>query len=177
HLEITSLETTRNRIFTIAEIHEILYQQQSLKKIPFHEFVKRLIGILSSNKDQNGHPKVKLQLNSLDLNINQAVPLGLMLNEILSRLRNGNGNSLCKSVQLSLDVVRSKEINVNFDIQHLNPKIKKQITQPANYLPATLIKVLCSQLKAEFVHKKNNGIDSFNIYFTKEEKLGSASNI
>ncbi|MDR8394706.1 PAS domain-containing protein, partial [Aliifodinibius sp. S!AR15-10] len=42
HLEITSLETTRNRIFTIAEIHEILYQQQSLKKIPFHEFVKRL---------------------------------------------------------------------------------------------------------------------------------------
>ncbi|MDR8393660.1 hypothetical protein NC796_21075, partial [Aliifodinibius sp. S!AR15-10] len=177
HLEITSLETTRNRIFTIAEIHEILYQQQSLKKIPFHEFVKRLLGILSSNKDQNGHPKVKLQLNSLDLNINQAVPLGLMLNEILSRLRNGNGHITCESVKLSLEMDKQNEVKFKFYIHQFNEAVKDKITQKEKHLPATLIEVLSRQLGATVKFDKLDKTDLINIQFKKKKKLGSSSNI
>ena len=171
------LQTTRNRIFTIAEIHEVLFQQQSLKDIPFHNFLDRLRDILFNGNGRNGHPDIEINCDSLKLNINQAVPLGLMINEILSRLTNGNGTQPCKAIKLSLNIDDKNEVITTLDIQQLDEEIKEKLIKPEEYLPATLINVLTQQLEATLNHTKGMNRDIFKIQFKKEHKKGGASSL
>lgn len=171
------LKTTRNRIFTIAELHEVLFKQQSLKNIPFHSFMDRLRDILFTNNEKNGHPDMEIKCDQLKLNINQAVPLGLMLNEILSRLKNGNGTQNCKAITVSLHIDDKNEVTTELDIQQLNEQIKEKLIKPEEYLPATLIKVLTQQLEATLNHTQDKNSDIFKIQFKKEHKKGAASSL
>lgn len=171
------LKTTRNRIFTIAELHEVLFQQQSLKDIPFHSFMDRLRDILFKSNEKNEHPDIEIKCNQLKLNINQAVPLGLMLNEILSRLKNGNGTQHCKAIKVSLHIDDKNEVTTELDIQQLNEQIKEKLIKSEEYLPATLIKVLTQQLEATLNHTQDKNSDIFKIQFKKEHKKGAASSL
>jgi len=172
-----SLETTRNRIFAIAEIHELLYQQQSLKNIPFQDFLHRLRDILFDERSANGTPPLKLNLDILNLNVNQAVPLGLMVNEIMSRLKNRNGQQVCTQVELSLRVKREKEVNLNIEIHQLKQQVKRIIFQKEKHLTSTLLEVLSNQLGGTLNYASTNGTDSIHIRFKKQKKLGPASNL
>lgn len=76
---------SQNRAQSMALIHERLYRSTDLKKINFGEYITTLANemFLSYVKDPN---RVTLQINIEDLmvEINTAIPLGLMVNELLS---------------------------------------------------------------------------------------------
>lgn len=166
------LETTRNRIFTIAEIHEILFQQQSLKDIPFHDFIDRICEILFSNVE-----KVEIKSSELKLNINQAVPFGLMINEILSRLKNVNGEYACESINLSLGINEENKVTLELKIQRLDPQVKEKLIHPEEHLPAKLIDALTRQLNAAIEYTEANSMDIIKVQFQKRYKKGASSNL
>jgi two-component sensor histidine kinase len=176
-LNVIPLETTCNRIFAIAEIHEVLFQQQSLKDIPFHHFLDRLISVIFRDANTNHYPNVEHSCSELSLNINQAVPFGLIINEILSRLKNNNGHASCEDVQLSMDINDQGEVSATFQIRQLEQEIKKKITNAEKYLPATLIQVLSQQLDALLEHSNQGNTTLINIQFQKKELTGASSNV
>jgi len=171
------LEATRNRIFTIAEIHELLFQQQSLQNIPFHSVLHRLQKIHFKNNGENGYPHVEIECEELKLNINQAVPLGLMINEILSRLKNKNGTLTCDKIRLSLNISDENEVTAKFSIQQLNQEMKEKLINTEKYLPATLIQVLTQQLEATLDHSQDKNWVLFKVQFQKKNKKGAANSI
>ncbi|GAB4316982.1 MAG: hypothetical protein Kow0019_17840 [Methanobacteriaceae archaeon] len=84
--EVTNIfKESQNRAKSMALIHQRLYQSEDLKRIDFGEYAQALsvdlFNTYATNKD-----KIKLDINveSLKLDINTAIPLGLILNEILS---------------------------------------------------------------------------------------------
>ncbi len=78
-------EVSQSRIRSMALIHEKLYQSESLSKINFSEYVKNLVGYLfSMYQVQSSTVKCNLDLEEHFLDINRAIPLALIINEIVS---------------------------------------------------------------------------------------------
>lgn len=74
-----ALILSRKRIKSTALIHELLYKSESFSNVNFNDYIKELFGLLRINEN------IMLQLdgNIIKLDIIKAMPLGLMLNEIM----------------------------------------------------------------------------------------------
>lgn len=83
----SKLNEVRSRIFSIAKIHETMYEQEDVVKIRFDEFLESLFGALPQKRIQNG-TDVTFEMNVLPvlLNLNQAVPFGMAVNELMNVL-------------------------------------------------------------------------------------------
>jgi PAS domain S-box-containing protein len=79
------LRDSRDRIRSMALIHEKLYGSHNLSSIDFSEYIASLLSHLSSSYGGNsGRIAVRTDIESLSLNIDVAIPLGLMMNEIVT---------------------------------------------------------------------------------------------
>jgi hypothetical protein len=73
------------RIRAMAIIHEKLYQSRDLGKINVEEYVRVLIGYLADlYRDQTKNIAIEIQVDRLSMDIDTAIPCGLIINEIAS---------------------------------------------------------------------------------------------
>lgn len=76
---------SQSRARSMALIHERLYQSSDLKRINFGEYIRTLaIEIFHTYAADDGRLKLKMDVDDLMLDINTTVPLGLILNELVS---------------------------------------------------------------------------------------------
>ncbi len=76
---------SRNRIRSMALIHEKLYQSPDMSRIPFHDYVRSLMHELFSAHNALGRRiELDLQMSEMDLTIEAAVPCGLIVNELVT---------------------------------------------------------------------------------------------
>ncbi|MBD2664533.1 hypothetical protein B6N60_03861 [Richelia sinica FACHB-800] len=74
-----------NRIRTMALIHEQLYESDELAKINVSEYIPDLVNNLLRSYNIGFHTiELKLQIDKLYLDIDRAVPCGLIINELIS---------------------------------------------------------------------------------------------
>lgn len=80
-----AIEDSKLRIQTMSSIHEKLYQSDTLTNIDFKGFAEDLIQRISASmqgKEQN--IELHFNIQSAELNINMAIPCGLILNELIT---------------------------------------------------------------------------------------------
>jgi two-component sensor histidine kinase/PAS domain-containing protein len=75
---------SQNRIRSMALIHEKLYQSGTLSRISFGEYVRDLADFILRSYGQGKHVQVDVDFADIWLDINAAVPCGLILNELLT---------------------------------------------------------------------------------------------
>lgn len=76
---------SQNRVRTMALIHERLYQSRDLAKVDFGEYIKKLISVLLRSYDINmGNIELKYNFSEVFLGIDEAIPCGLIINELVS---------------------------------------------------------------------------------------------
>jgi PAS domain S-box-containing protein len=76
---------SENRIHTIALIHESLYQSTNISNINFRDYVEVLVeDIMNSFGVSTNKVKTILKLGDYNLGIETAIPLGLIINELVS---------------------------------------------------------------------------------------------
>lgn len=79
------LNESQNRIKSMALIHEKLYQSKDIILIDFSEYVNGLISHLA--RSYGSHlisVDIKLNIKNVSLNIDKAIPCGLIINELVS---------------------------------------------------------------------------------------------
>jgi PAS domain S-box-containing protein len=82
---IAKYKESENRIHTIALIHESLYQSTNISNINFRDYVEILIeDIINSYGVSTNKIKTTLELGNYNLGIETAIPLGLIINELIS---------------------------------------------------------------------------------------------
>ena len=74
----------RNRIRTISLVHEKLYKSTDYGNINVKEYINMLVENLIDTYSINKEVKLKLDLEVQHFNLNTIIPLGLLLNEIIS---------------------------------------------------------------------------------------------
>jgi PAS domain S-box-containing protein len=76
---------SQNRARSMALIHERLYQSTDLKSIDFGEYITSLSNeLFNTYKADSGFIKLKIDVEDIFLDINTAIPLGLIVNELVT---------------------------------------------------------------------------------------------
>jgi len=77
------LRETAEKVRYISHIHEDFYSFPNLSRINFSGYLKKLVGELYSNYGRGTDIVFRLNLSDEFLDINQAIPLGIIFNELL----------------------------------------------------------------------------------------------
>ncbi len=82
---VESLRQSRDRIKSIALIHEKLYRSKDLARVDFPEYVRDLVASLFRSYEMSSR-NVKLRVNVGDvrMNIDRAIPCALIINELVA---------------------------------------------------------------------------------------------
>ena len=79
------LRESRNRIRSMALIHEQLYNSKDLARIDFSEYAKELVHYLGRSFDLVGKGiELQLAVDSQSLPVDQAIPCGMIINELVA---------------------------------------------------------------------------------------------
>lgn len=78
-------QQSANRVKSMALIHNQLYQSTSLEKIDFADYIEALASYLFQSYGVNRNLiELKIDVEPISLNLDTAIPCGLLLNELLS---------------------------------------------------------------------------------------------
>jgi two-component sensor histidine kinase len=152
------IRESESRIQTMAIIHEKLYQSDNLTQISFREYISELIDFIYTvyNVDKE---KINYTIAETDirLDINTAVPLGLIINELIcNSLKHAFSEKENGAIFIQLTAIASKEYELmirdtgkglpeNFDIKK------------ASTLGLKLIQTLARQLEGSLVFENHAG--------------------
>lgn len=78
------IKSSQLRIKAIANVHEMLYESETFSQISFKDYIIRLTKSIQKTAESNNFkPEFVINVDDVFLNINQAIPTGLILNELL----------------------------------------------------------------------------------------------
>ncbi|MRH99752.1 histidine kinase [Kriegella sp. EG-1] len=82
---IEALEEGKSRVKAMALIHQKLYQHDDLSVIEMQGYIESLINSVQSVYKKGGHNiNITIDAEGVELDIDRAIPFGLMLNELVS---------------------------------------------------------------------------------------------
>nr|WP_069129896.1 PAS domain S-box protein [Rhodohalobacter halophilus] len=165
------LNSSINRIKSMALIHEQLYQSENFSDISLKENILKQTESIFDVFDDEYSTDIDLQLDldDVSIGINQAMPVGLLVNEILiNSLKHAfkgreNGKVYINLKQIDERVILNISDNgVGFDSENRDP----------SSLGHTLIDTFISQLEADVELSTIDGT-SYNISFKVNDQNGS----
>lgn len=145
----------QNRIRSMAIIHERLYLEDNINLISSNDFFAQLIDELSSSIKTNKHIAVSHKIADAHLFIDFAIPLGLILNELIT-------NSYKHAFQDTSDGLIQVEFQVHEDqckfIYTDNGLGFDPSSVPSTSFGIELINILVSQIDAQMKISTVNGV-------------------
>ena len=78
------IRESQNRIKSMSFIHESLYQTTNFSSIKFYEYIEKLSRNLVQTYAFEKDIKLETKLEKVDVSLDQAIPCGLILNELIS---------------------------------------------------------------------------------------------
>jgi two-component sensor histidine kinase len=79
------LQESQNRVRSMALLHEKLYQSNDLAKIEFGDYIRKLVyGLFHTYAVSSDSIILKINAENIYLDINTAIPCGLIINELVS---------------------------------------------------------------------------------------------
>ncbi len=74
----------RNRLDSIATVHELIYKAKSYSHINFKEYLNQIIDHISDSYNSIKHIKIIKGITEMDVDISAAIPLALIVNELIT---------------------------------------------------------------------------------------------
>jgi PAS domain S-box-containing protein len=82
---IEMFQDNRDRITSMALVHEQLYQSKDLANVNFGAYIRKLVNSLSSSRETDaGKVILEIEIEDVTLGVNTAIPCGLIINELVS---------------------------------------------------------------------------------------------
>lgn len=155
---------SQNRIRSMALVHEKLYQSSNLSQINFYDYCETLALLLFRSYGVNSN-KIKFTMlgEHVTLSIENAVPCGLMINELISNcLKHAFTGRDAGEIKCSVEVIGEKiRISVADNGVGLPPLFDIEKTES---LGLKLVKTLVRQINGELQFSTDHGV-RFSISF------------
>ncbi len=165
---IDLLKESQNRIKTMSFIHESLYQAKNFSTVNFGEYIHQLTSnLFLSYGPQGNKVALKRKIKNVVLNLDLAIPCGLIVNELVSNaLKYAFVDNKSGELTISLDEDKKKGIKicVSDNGSGLSKKINFRNTKT---LGLQLVIVLVNQLKGKIQLDNKKGA-KFTITFNRQ---------
>lgn len=165
-----ALTDSQVRIQSIALVHEMLYESESLAYIKYDKYINDLLKAISSmHMSEEKSIEIMTNVQPIALSINQAIPFSLLITELIVNAYKHAFNGE-KAGKIQLDVQMEGDM-VNMVLKDDGHGVDINEFNNSDSLGATLIKTLSSQLKADFqiVDNSNMRGSKFQVRF---ERIG-----
>lgn len=170
------LANSELRVKSIALIHEKLYQSESFSDIGFRSYIEDLVKAIQATNKTEKDISVLLECEDISLNVNQALPCALILNELIT---NATIHAFTDRKKGFIRVVLREEDDCIFAMIEDNGKgLPEDFEQRSRSMGYTIIKTLIAQLQAEFsLSNRLDGGTHAEFSFRKSNIKGSTSTL
>lgn len=156
---------SQNRVHSIGIVHQKLYQGENLGAIEMKDYFINLSESILDSFGANKRVQVECAMNTLNLDIDTAVPLGLIVNELLTNtIKYAFPDGRSGKVQIKLE----QAANGNLQMLVSDNGVGKSGTINGTGFGGQLVSLLTQQLGGTIKEENNNGTHiSFEFKTTK----------
>lgn len=105
-----------NRIMTMAIIHRKLYQSDDLSQVNMDAYIKELIDEILSSHSSDRNITTTITTNNIFIGLKTVVPLGLLLNELLSNsFKHAFNNEKSGEINIELATISNTEFKMIYN--------------------------------------------------------------
>lgn len=148
---------SRNRVMSIAMVHERLYKKDNLSKINLKQYLSELVQELMKSFPVNSQQiNIIEELEKIELEITKAVPVGLIVNEtITNSLKHAFASSIqTPTIKIKMQIIYDR---IQICITDNGVGFSDSTKRKDSALGLSLIESLCDQIDAEVVFKNDIG--------------------
>lgn len=160
-------DDSQNRIKSMASIHELFYKSETLDKLNFESYVKKLVGDL--NYTYSGHQKsvsIDVDLKNVYLNLDLAIPLGLIINEIISNALKYGFDKVSSQNRIDICCLKKNKAKFTMLIGDNGKGCPNILSEKySNSLGITIITSLVEQIDGEIKQVKEDEGTYFELSF------------
>jgi PAS domain S-box-containing protein len=163
------LQESRNRIVSMSLIHEKLYQVTDLARITFTDYARELAQALFRSYGVNqANVALTIKGNDLTLDINRAVPCGLIINEVVSNsLKYAFPKGRRGAIRLALRLDQAQQCH--FILSDNGVGMPQDFeSRPRSSLGLTLIERLAEQLQGTLERSSSAQGTTYRLTFPRE---------
>ena len=160
------LKSNQNRVKSMALIHEKLYQVDDLSLIDYNNYVSELVQKLIKTYNKEGYEiDFKFHSEPFDITIETAIPLGLLLNEIISNsLKHAFKEQPHAEIHLTITHLNNNTYSLNIGDNGIG--FKENINyKDSNSLGVMLVQKMTKQLNGTIEKCTLNKGTHYNITF------------
>ncbi|WP_125723534.1 sensor histidine kinase [Flavobacterium ustbae] len=165
-LAISTIKNSQNRIYAMSLIHQRLYREDNVSMIDMPEYCNELVEYLKESFNAE-YIDFKVQVDSIELDISQAIALGLIINEVITNsikyaFKNTENSRISLALsEISQDYYRLHISDNGIGIQDI------EALQNSDSFGMTLINGLSNTLEGDLSITNENGV-SFQLTFKKD---------
>ena len=169
------LYSSVGRVQAMASMHELLYESGSFSKLEFGQNLKKIVTSISKMYyELTQKIAVKMDVEPVQLNINQAHPCSLIMNEVITNAYK-HAFTKAESGKIRIQLYTQGE-SVYISIADNGSGLPEDFdVDKDKTLGNTLLKTLVKQLNGAYQYISDEGGTTFTLSFTKEDIKGSAN--
>jgi PAS domain S-box-containing protein len=156
---LEAFKSSQSRIKSMALIHERLYKSENLSLIKTKEYLNNLTEYLESTYiAQTGIIEIKTDVQDIYLNLDIAIPCGLIINELVSnsmkhafpKERNG---------EIFIQLIKHDDINLRLSVKDNGIGMQKIVNSDNSSLGLQLVDLLVKQINGTMITNNSEGTE------------------
>ena len=168
------LRDSQNRIRSMALIHQTLYQSKDFAKVDFASFLDSLLPTLMATYAMTvGRINLEVSVRDIHLPLNQAIPCGLIVNELISNaLKHAFPGERRGRIEVASSRSGEREIALSVSDDGIGIPAEKSLDNTGS-LGLTLVQLLANQLRGRIEILRANPT-RFTLFLPRDAAARSA---
>lgn len=149
-----ALEECRNRVFSMALVHQNIFNNDTLIGLNFKDYIINLVNEIANSFGSKGSYEIHYELDEIQLDLSTSIPCGLIINELIT---NSFKYAQVPDKKLIISVFLKRENGaIRLVVQDNGPGITDLVMTKKNTLGMELIESLSEQIngKSQFINNK-----------------------
>lgn len=151
-----ALEECRSRVFSMALVHQKIFNTNNISGLNFSEYAKDLVREIGFSMGVDGADSIHVNAEDMELPINYAIPCGLILNELVTNsYKHARVPGKPMNIEIELKHVSGKRL---MKVQDNGPGALQGDFEKPGSLGVDLIRSLCEQIDGEYTFGNEGGL-------------------
>jgi two-component sensor histidine kinase len=155
---LAAIRNSQRRMQAMSLIHQKLYQSETMTHVEMSEYVAEMVSYLKESFQGTKNIDFVLRIHSVMLEVTQAIPLGLIINEAVT---NAIKYAFPDEQKGKISIVLKKDIGLLFHLiiadNGIGMPLDFEVNKKHNSLGLNLIRGLTDQISGELNIKNDNG--------------------
>jgi len=154
---LIAIQNSQHRVHAMSLIHQKLYNTENLSSIDMSFYIRELVSYLDDSFNTGQRIRFEYDIEALEIDVSQAVPLGLILNEaITNSIKYAFPNDRAGVISISLSNIDSHQCLLIISDNGIGMPLYSDNKKPGS-LGMSLIQGLTEDLAGKFSIDNKNG--------------------